>query len=159
MTIRHAFGAIALAAALALAPQVASAFGGGSSSSSSTTTQSDYLAGKKAVDAGDYEQAISLLARAIKADPRDADSHNLLAFSYRKLGRLDDAMRHYNTALEIDANHRGANEYIGELFLELGDLAHAESHLTRLGKTCSYSCPEYRELKAEVAAYRAKSGG
>ncbi len=150
---------MAVAAALALAPQTGHAFGGGTSSSASSATRNDYLAGKKAVDAGDYERAIALLTRAVKADPRDADSYNLLAFSYRKLGRFDEAMRHYNTALDIDANHRGANEYIGELYLQLGDLAHAESHLTRLGESCAYSCPEYRELKAEVAAYRAKSGG
>ena len=51
--------------------------------------------GKQAIEAGDWERAASFLARAAEANPRNADVFNLLAYSYRHLGRLDDAFANY----------------------------------------------------------------
>ncbi len=157
MPIKPAITMFALALALALAPPAAWAFSSGGSSSSSASP-SDFDTGKKAADSGDYEAAIASLTKAVQADPTNADAYNLLGFSYRKLDDVDKAFENYYTALELDRGHRGANEYIGELYLELGDLAMAEEHLGRLGKACFYACEEYQELKQSVAAYRASQG-
>ena len=50
---------------------------------------------------------------------RRADIYNLLGFSYRKLENpeLDKSFAAYMMALEIDPEHAGAHEYLGELYL------------------------------------------
>jgi tetratricopeptide (TPR) repeat protein len=70
----------------------------------------------------DYVGAIPLLRKSVAADSRNADAYNLLGFSHRKLGQIDAALAHYGKALTLEPEHRGANEYLGELYLELGDL-------------------------------------
>ena len=153
MTIR--FAVIGVAVALALAPGTAGAFTGGDDSAGSA----DYAAGKESASAGEYETAIGFLAKAAEADPNDADTHNLLGYSFRNMGDVESAFRHYREALRIEPKHRAANEYIGELYLELGDVANAEAHLKVLDKACFFGCEEYTELKEAVAAYKASHGG
>ena len=119
----------------------------------------DYAQGKKAADAGDYQTAVEKLRKAVATDPRSADAYNLLGYSYRKLGDTDAAFENYRTALLIDRSHRGAHEYLGELYLEMDNLAEAEKLVRSLGKSCTYSCVEYRELKEEIAKYKAAHDG
>jgi len=82
-------------------------------------------AGRKAVDAKDFKAALGHLTQAAKETPNDADVHNLLGYSYRHLGQLDKAMEHYRLALNINPNHRGAHEYMGELYLQMDQPANA----------------------------------
>lgn len=133
--------------------------GGGSRPEVATSTLSaDFRMGKKAVEAKEYRSAISFLIKAADETPDNADVYNLLGFSYRKLGELDKSLTFYNRALSIDPKHRGANEYIGELFLQTGDLSQAEKHLKVLDKACFFGCEEYDELKEEIAKYKSKLG-
>ncbi len=68
------------------------------------------------------------------------------------------ALAHYGRALELEPEHRGANEYLGELYLDLGQLAKAEERLQVLDKACFFGCEEYSELKAKIEAYMAQAG-
>ena len=160
MNIRLGIVAVALALGLALAPGDAGAFRGGDDDPPAAKAgAAEFAAGKKAVDAGEYRAALDNLAKAVEADPNNADAFNLLGFSYRKLGDVEMAFEHYRQALRLEPRHRGANEYVGELYLETGDLAKAEEHLRVLGKACFFGCRERTELKQAVAAYRASHGG
>lgn len=89
-----------------------------------------------------------------------ADVHNLLGYSYRKVGQFDKALEHYRVALNIDQNHRGAHEYIGELYLAMGQLTNAEKQLQALSKVCPWfgRCQEYEELKETIEKHKAKRG-
>ena len=150
---------VALVATLVFAPTLPWAAGSDSSSSSSRSkTLTDYDTGKAAADSGDYAIAIASLDKAIRADPDNADAYNMLGFSYRKLGDVEKAFENYNRALAINSKHWGANEYIGELYLELDQIDKAEEHLDRLGRACYFACGEYKELKAEVEQYKASHG-
>lgn len=71
----------------------------------------------------------------------------------------ETAFAHYDTALELNPKHRGANEYLGELYLELGRLEEAQARLDVLDGACFFGCEEYSELKAKIEAYLAKVGG
>ncbi|SRR5713226_3478702 len=115
-------------------------------------------AGRKAVDAKDFKSALGHLTQAAKETPNDADVQNLLGYSYRKLGQLDGAMEHYRLALKIDPKHRGAQEYMGELYLEMDQLANAEQLLQSLSKACPWfgRCEEYDDLKEAIEKYKAK---
>ena len=90
-------------------------------------------------------------------DSGNADWNNLMGYSHRKARTPDlaAAERYYGAALQIDPKHRGALEYSGELFLQLGDLARAEQRLAALDKACFLPCEEFTELKKAIASFKA----
>ena len=118
---------------------------------------SDYQRAVKEVRSGNYAAALPLLEKAVKQNPQDADAWNLIGYSQRKLKRYDQALAAYQKALTIKPQHRGANEYIGELYLETGKLAQAKERLKVLDGACFFGCEEFDELKAAIAAYEAKN--
>jgi tetratricopeptide (TPR) repeat protein len=117
----------------------------------------DYVSGRKAFDAKDWQAAIRYFVSAAKRNPRNADIQNYLGYAYRKSGQLDHAFEHYKQALNLNPRHRGAHEYIGEAYLMKGDLKSAQKHLEALRRICSLSCEELADLEREVASYMKKS--
>lgn len=109
---------------------------------------------QRLVAAGDYSQAVTTAQDYLAKSPYDADAYNLLGYSYRKLGSFSQAQRAYDRALRLDPAHRGANEYLGELYVQTGDLEKAKAQLATLEKICGTSCPEYRMLSRSIAAKR-----
>ena len=83
-----------------------------------------------------------------------ADVLNYLGFTTRKLGEYAEAERFYAAALAIDPDHRGATEYLGELYLEMGRLSDARTQLAKLDALCPYGCAEREELSRWIAAGR-----
>ena len=116
----------------------------------------DYAAGKKAIEARNWNAAIKSFSSAALRAPDNADLQNNLGFSYRKLGQLEPALKHYQRALALNPRHRGAHEYIGEAYLMAGDLANARKHLEELRKICLLPCEELADLEKAIADYRAK---
>jgi tetratricopeptide (TPR) repeat protein len=109
---------------------------------------------EKAVKAKEWNKAISLLNRVVADSPRNADAYNYLGYSHRKLGNRDQALAYYNQALNLDANHRGALEYLGELYLDMSDLPKAEEQLGKLSRVCGPRCGEYRDLREQVEKFK-----
>ena len=105
-----------------------------------------------------YNQAIPLLNKVIAQQPKNADALNLLAYSQRKTDDVQASLANYKKALAIDPSHKDAHEYIGELYLRMGDLANAEKHLKRLDNICFSGCEQFTELKAAITAYKQKKG-
>ncbi len=147
---------LGLVLALALAPSVARAAG---DSEPAPKKDANYVAAEKAVKAADYRGAIVLLDKVVGADPQNANAFNYLGYSHRKLGDFDSALGHYQQALKLNPNHRGAHEYLGELYLRMKDLARAQQHLDRLDDICTFGCEEYTDLKKAIQAYKAKHTG
>jgi Flp pilus assembly protein TadD len=89
-------------------------------------------------------------------DSKSADWNNLMGYSHRKAKTPDYAAaeRYYSDALRIDAKHKGALEYSGELYLMLGDLGKAEARLASLNGVCGASCEEYKDLKSEIDRFK-----
>jgi tetratricopeptide (TPR) repeat protein len=148
--------ALALFLSLALGAGHALAFGGGGGTSAKKQ-DSNYAQAVKRVDAGDYAGAIPLLQKAIATDPTNADAHNYLGFSHRKLGDMEMALTQYVEALELNPKHLAANEYLGELYLDLGQLDKAKERLAVLDGACFFGCDEYRELKAKIKTYQVQA--
>ena len=108
-----------------------------------------------AIDAKQYDKAIKLLSSYLaRAKDNDAYAENWIAYSYRKSGQLDQAFLHYDKALKIDPEHRGAHSYLGEAYLMSGNVPKAEEHLKVLDKLCFFPCSEYSALKKAVAYYK-----
>ena len=106
------------------------------------------------VEATDYEDALEVLDKLNRKESGNADVLNMLGFAHRKLGRLDAAFDYYRQALAIEPRHLGANEYLGELYLETGELEKAEERLAELAIACPSGCEERDELSEAIAAYR-----
>ncbi len=102
------------------------------------------------IDAGDYRGAIPILTDIIKADPNNADALNLMGFSLRKTGQTDLALQYYTKALALMPKHLGANEYLGELYVELGQVDKAKERLAVLQAACG-NCEQARDLTAFIA--------
>lgn len=136
------------------------AMAAGSTSKSTPRKAGDYELGVKAVKAAQYEKAVKRLSKVVAAKPGNADAWNYIGFSHRNLKQLDQALAAYTKALAIDPEHRGANEYLGELYLQTGDLEKARARLKTLDAACMFGCEEYDDLKQAIKKYEAarKSG-
>jgi Flp pilus assembly protein TadD len=144
--------ALALTITLACAP----AFAAGTTESSSNTVADDpdWAAAKAAIAQKDYERAEPLLLRAVDREPSNADAWNYLGYINSRADKPEAALRYYGKALALAPKHRGANEYLGELYLKMGDLAKAEERLAVLDDACFFGCAEYDLLKKAVNEYK-----
>jgi tetratricopeptide (TPR) repeat protein len=106
---------------------------------------------ERAVRAREYQKAIDTLQQVIAREPRNVDALNYLAYSHRELGRHDSALAYYQQAMAINPNHRGLNEYLGQLYIRMGRIAEARAQLERLEKLCGGKCEEYQSLRAALA--------
>ena len=91
-----------------------------------------------------YQKAQKLLLKSNKKKPLQADTLNYLGFTTRKLGDYENGEKYYLLGLEIDPNHKGINEYLGELYVATDRMDLAKERLKVL-ETCN--CEEYNELK------------
>ncbi len=116
------------------------------------------VAARKSIEAKDFKSAVGHLTKAVQEEPKSADAHSMLGYSYRKVGSYDKSLEHYRTALKIDANHRSAHEYLGELYLDMNQPSNAEKQLAALKKACPFfgKCEEYDDLKKAIDEYKAK---
>lgn len=133
--------------------------GGGGGSSFRPGTYHDYRNALKAIKAKEYARASELLEKVLAKEPRSADAWNNLGYSERHQNNFDKSLAAYQKALEIQPRHRGANEYLGELYLQLGDLPKAREQLKKLQALCPRGCEEEEDLAKQVKAYEAANPG
>jgi tetratricopeptide (TPR) repeat protein len=131
---------------------------GTSSDNDSSPKVSDYTKAKNLVKAAKkyekkgkiekaqkrYAKAQKLLLKSNKKKPLQADTLNYLGFTTRKLGDYEGGEKFYLQGLQIEPNHNGINEYLGELYVATNRMDMAKERLEVL-KTCN--CEEFDELK------------
>jgi Flp pilus assembly protein TadD len=115
-----------------------------------------YEDGKAAISRKDWGSAITALSKAAEMEPKNADIHNLLGYSYRKTANYKNAFAHYAIALTLNPKHKGALEYQGEAYAETGDLTKAKANLAKLKSVCGTGCEEYRDLAAFIKTAESK---
>ena len=100
-----------------------------------------------------YQKAQKFLLKSNKEKPSQADTLNYLGFTTRKLGDFENGEKYYLQGLAIDPNHKGINEYLGELYVvtKRHNLA-----VERLEVLSSCNCKEYEQLKAVIAGEPSK---
>jgi len=131
---------------------------GSSSDNDSTPKMSDYTKAKNLIKAAKkyekkgkvekaqkrYAKAQKLLLKSNKKKPLQADTLNYLGFTTRKLGDYEKGEEFYLQGLQIEPNHNGINEYLGELYIATNRTDLAKERLNVL-KSCN--CKEYNQLK------------
>ncbi len=140
---------------------------GSSSSDNNTKTKSNYEKAVTHIEAAKkhekngkleiankrYAKAQGLLIKSNNKKPNDADTLNYLGFTTRKLGDFENGEKYYLQGLAIDPNHKGINEYLGELYVATKRHNLAVERLEVL-KGCN--CEEYEQLKAVIAGKPSK---
>ena len=131
---------------------------GSSSDNDSTPKVSDYTKAKNLIKAAKkyekkskiekaqkrYAKAQKLLLKSNKKKPLQADTLNYLGFTTRKLGDYEKGEEFYLQGLQVEPNHNGINEYLGELYIATNRMDLAKERLNVL-KSCN--CKEYKQLK------------
>jgi len=109
------------------------------------------LKAKKLEKKDKVEKALSLYAKAFKKlekahakNKKNPDILNYLGYTLRKAGNFEKAETYYLKGLELDPEHLGINEYLGELYIQTNRIDLAKERLEVL-KGCK--CEEYEELK------------
>ena len=115
--------------------------------SSASVVDTEMTRAREMIAKKDWGAALLVLESYTRANPGSADGFNLLGYSLRNLKRYDESLVAYEKALKLDPNHRGAHEYIGVAYIQMGQLGKAKEHLDALDKICFFSCEEYRDLK------------
>ena len=91
-----------------------------------------------------YLKAYKKFEKAYEKNKKSADILNYLGYTLRKTGNFEKAEKFYLKGLELDADHLGINEDLGELYVRSGRIELAKERLQVL-KGCK--CEEYDELK------------
>jgi tetratricopeptide (TPR) repeat protein len=128
--------------------------GGTLTITSDSDANADFQQAQTAIAGADYKTAASLLQKVLTRQPDNPDVLNLMGFSERKMGEASTALMFYKKALDLQPTHIGANEYLGELYLELKQPDMAEQRLAVLQQVCG-SCEEYTELKEKIEKFKA----
>ena len=108
------------------------------------------------IKAADYRGALAEL-KVLADTNQHADVSSLMGFSLRKTGDYARALTFYQKALDFDAGHKGAHEYLGELYVETGEIDKAKQNVALLRKLCPGGCEELADLEKAVAATSAKA--
>jgi len=137
-----------------------------SESSRQVSSDPDYAAGLAAFQRAEWQNVLDTMARVLARRPWDDEAQNLMGFASRQLGNYRQALGYYQKALELNPHHRGALEYLGETYLEMGCPTQARMILARLEAACKRlmgntandgwpaGCHEWTELHAAITAYR-----
>jgi tetratricopeptide (TPR) repeat protein len=121
------------------------------SHSAALTDQDFYTEARALAEEGQYRAALEMLARIKKQEqPRVL---NMIGYSTRKLGDLDKGLDYYHKALALDPNYLLAREYLGEGYLQKGDLAEAKAQLMEIAERCGNHCEEYDKLEKEIVIF------
>jgi tetratricopeptide (TPR) repeat protein len=113
----------------------------------------DYATAVRLIHHEKYAEAVPYLNRALQTKPT-ADVLNYLGYTHRMLGDYPGSLDFYTRALARDPDHKGAHEYLGELYLKMNQLANARAQLAELTRLCSDGCEERDVLTKAIADYQ-----
>ncbi len=150
--MQHALISLAIAVLSCFSIVAAPAFAAGTSDgTTAAASEASYTEAKATVDAGNYAAALPMLVMLTKDAPQDANAWNLLGFTHRKLGDMNEAAKAYAVALKINPDHLGTLEYQGEMYIQTGKLDMAKANLAKLKSICG-NCEEYGDLEKALTA-------
>ena len=103
---------------------------GGKAGGSPKPQRLDYLSEALALERqGDYDAALTSYRLALRDHPNDRRILQNMAIAFSKTGQVEEAVRCYRRALELDPSSPGAHYGLAFLLLTRKDWAAAEYHL------------------------------
>lgn len=117
------------------------------------TTSDEYSIAKRLMRRQEYQDAIPHLLSALADKPRDVEIINNLAYAKRMVGDYDTSLLYYKRALTINPDRKSTHEGMGEVYLQMHDLASAQKELDTIASLCPSGCDERDALTKAIAAY------
>jgi len=112
------------------------------------------LANSKTKDAQKkFKKALDAAQQAVTLDPKYHEAWNLVGYTSRKLGDYDGALKAYATCLDIKPDYAPAREYLGEAYVELGQIDKAREQLVMLDH--QEATDEAKTLKSKIDTWSA----
>jgi Flp pilus assembly protein TadD len=145
MLKKTALLSLALMGALALTPVLTSSAAFAVDDDTSTGSV-DLSSVRAKIKAAKYGAALEEL-RALAEDTQQADVYNLLGYTLRKTGDYETSLTYYTKALQLQPDYKPAREYLGELYVETGNIGKAREQLAALAKLCPGGCEEREDLE------------
>ncbi len=105
---------------------------------------------------GQYTAALATLRTA--ENQNDPRIQTMIGFTLRKLGQVDEAMGYYQRVLASYPDRTTTRQYLGEAFLQIGDVGRAREQLAEIGKRCGVACEDYQLLADEIARFERAAG-
>jgi tetratricopeptide (TPR) repeat protein len=121
-----------------------------------STDAPDLASVRTKIKAKDFAGALEELEPILQSH-QHADVYNLMGFSLRKSGDYKQAYTFYRKALDFDPEHKGALEYLGELYVETGQIEKAKENLVLLRKLCPSGCEELEDLEKAITQVAVKT--
>ena len=104
-----------------------------------------YEQGMALVKEGRYQEALDHFKVAAKKDKKSPEYLNMVAYTQRKVGNLDDAFENYAKVLAMKPDYAPAREYLAE--------AHIQAALLQLDVLRGYGDKGKKEADALTAAF------
>ena len=108
------------------------------------------------IKAANYQGALAEL-KVLADTNQHPDVYTLMGYSLRKIGDYPTSLTFYKKALDFNADHKSAREYLGELYVDMGDLPKAREQLAVLTKLCPQGCEEREDLDKAIGGALAKT--
>src|SRR5262245_17300369 len=99
-----------------------------------------------------YVEALAVLD--LLQDPNTAVALNYRGYATRKLGRVEEGIGYYLKSVALDPGYAQVREYLGEAYVQKGDIAAAKAQLEAIEKICGKDCEEYTDLAEAIADAR-----
>ena len=116
--------------------------------SSNLDDENLYEAARDLAYAKRYDEALTVLHLA--SNKRDPRILNYLGYATRKSGDVKKGLAYYQAAIDLNPDYTLARSYMGEAYLQLGDLASAKEQLRQIKLRCKGACPEYAALESQI---------
>src|SRR5207245_8409152 len=117
-----------------------------------TRAKDDVAAGKDKNAQKKFKRALDSAEEAVQLDPKYYEAWNAVGYASRKLGKYDDALKAYGTCLDIKPDYAPAREYLGEAYIELGQIDNARTQLALLDH--QNAAEESKLLKSKLDAWQ-----
>ena len=101
-----------------------------------------------------FKHALEASEQAVALDDRYHEAWNLVGYTARKTGDYDKSFKAYERCLDIKPDYAPAREYLGEAWLDKGDVKKAHDQLLWLERLAA--AEELKTLKTRYDAYLAQ---
>lgn len=86
---------------------------------------------QRAINTGNFQDALDIARKLVRLYPRDARAHNALGVAYASLNDLASARKAFQNAIELDSKRVDPYVNLGKLALTFGDYQRAVSEFDR----------------------------
>jgi tetratricopeptide (TPR) repeat protein len=110
-----------------------------------------YAEAESLIRAGYYVGALEMLWAIEKRD--DPKVLTYIGYATRKLGNVDRGIGYYHKALALNPDFVRAREYLGEGYLQKGEVGKAREQLAEIATRCGKGCREYVMLTNAIVEH------